>query len=160
MFERGLEVVLRSLDGLGKPVLVVHGNHENAESMGSLCARSTNIKFIHAKLHRLAGLTFFGWGGNGFSAIDAELELYAAAKAEKLKSVQKLVLLCHAPPYKTALDIVAGEHAGSKSIRAFIERFKPIACVCGHIHEGAGVRDRIGRCLVINPGWQGMVLEL
>ena len=163
MFEHGLAQILAALDRLGKPVLVVHGNHESATSMMALCRKTAHIEFIHGRLRRLGRLAFFGWGGNGFSPIDAELELYMRNHADRLKSASaggNLVLLCHAPPYGTTLDLVAGEHAGSKSVRSFIETFGPRACVCGHLHESAGMRDRIGRCVVINPGWHGMTFEL
>jgi Icc-related predicted phosphoesterase len=58
----------------------------------------------------------------------------------------------HTPPLKTTTDrIGSGVHVGSRAVRAFIEEYQPVFCLCGHIHE-ARSQDRIGNTLVINPG--------
>ena len=36
-------------------------------------------------------------------------------------------------------------------MREFIEKYKPLAVITGHIHESAGI-DTIGNTTVINPG--------
>ncbi len=41
--------------------------------------------------------------------------------------------------------------SGAGQSREFIEQQQPLACFCGHIHEGQGI-DRIGDTLIINPG--------
>jgi Icc-related predicted phosphoesterase len=67
------------------------------------------------------------------------------------------VLVSHQPPLNTSADLAQGKtHIGSKAIRAFIEKAKPMICFSGHIHESTGI-DRIGSTRVINPGppWQG-----
>jgi Icc-related predicted phosphoesterase len=52
----------------------------------------------------------------------------------------------------TINDIVhGGRHVGSHAVRAFIEKYQPLACITGHIHEGIGI-DKIGRTQIINPG--------
>jgi Icc-related predicted phosphoesterase len=43
------------------------------------------------------------------------------------------------------------KHAGSKSLRRFIETIQPRLVVCGHIHESAGI-DTIGGTRLVNPG--------
>jgi Icc-related predicted phosphoesterase len=69
----------------------------------------------------------------------------------------------HSPPFGTRLDLIqGGKSAGSRSIKAFIERNQPVLTLHGHIHEspelsGAYI-DRIGKTLSINPGqsaWSG-----
>ena len=53
----------------------------------------------------------------------------------------------------------AGQHVGSRAIRAFIERQEPPLVLGGHIHESPRVstsyRDTIGRTIVANPGQFG-----
>jgi Icc-related predicted phosphoesterase len=72
-----------------------------------------------------------------------------------------LVLICHAPPYRTALDRVRPNlHAGSRSIREFIERHQPDYFFCGHIHEAEGVVIQMGKTRAQNVGKQGYLLEL
>src|SRR5919108_3056108 len=65
----------------------------------------------------------------------------------------RLKIFCpHAPPLDTACDrLPSGEHVGSATIRAFIEREQPDAVLCGHIHE-ARAEDVVGRSKVVNPG--------
>jgi Icc-related predicted phosphoesterase len=58
----------------------------------------------------------------------------------------------HAPPRDTACDrLASGEHVGSATIRAFVEREQPDVVLCGHIHEARGT-DEIGSSKVVNPG--------
>jgi Icc-related predicted phosphoesterase len=72
----------------------------------------------------------------------------------------KVILVTHAPPYNTKVDRINGNLCGNKSIRNFISEVKPVLAVCGHLHETAGKRDKIGKTLVINPGYKGMVIDL
>ena len=50
----------------------------------------------------------------------------------------KTIFLTHAPPYGI-LDDVLGVHAGSRAVLKTIEEKKPLANVCGHIHDKEGV---------------------
>jgi len=84
-----------------------------------------------------------------------------AARLAKFADLDPLVLVCHAPPYGTALDqIRPGLHAGSRAVREFIEKSQPLYFFCGHIHEAEGVEIRIGRTLARNVGKAGYLLEL
>lgn len=73
---------------------------------------------------------------------------------------KKTVFLVHNAPFNTKLDkitskkapkAVRGKHFGSLVARKIIEKYKPLLCVGGHMHEGFGV-DRIGRTLCVNNG--------
>ncbi len=75
------------------------------------------------------------------------------------KSVQqdRAIYIMHSPPFGTRLDLIeGGKPAGSRSIRAFIERHQPRLTLHGHIHESprlsGAYTDRIGETLSINPG--------
>ncbi|MEW5803299.1 MAG: metallophosphoesterase [bacterium] len=62
------------------------------------------------------------------------------------------ILISHAPAINTRVDrVVHGQHAGSRAVREFIERYQPDICVTGHIHEARG-EDVIGRTPIVNPG--------
>ena len=68
-----------------------------------------------------------------------------------------LILVSHQPPVNTINDEVSeGIHVGSKAVRAFIEKYQPLICFTGHIHEGMGI-DTIGKTKIVNPGplWYG-----
>ena len=63
-----------------------------------------------------------------------------------------LVIVTHNPPANTKLDTIAnGMHVGSPGIRAFIEKYKPLLAVSGHIHESAAI-DSVGPTTLVNPG--------
>ena len=71
------------------------------------------------------------------------------------------MLVCHAPPYGTALDqIKAGVHAGSTAVRDFIVKCQPEYFFCGHIHEAQGASVQIGKTLARSVGKAGYLLEL
>ena len=82
---------------------------------------------------------------------------------EKLSvQVQRpFIFVSHCPPFDTPLDILSnGSHAGSISIRRFIERWsndgRLVASLHGHIHESpqisGRIHTRINQTLCINPG--------
>lgn len=73
---------------------------------------------------------------------------------------KKIILVTHAPPYKTRLDKLAGEHCGNKSIRNFIEKSRSDLVICGHLHENFGREDKIKRTRIINPGHFGKVISI
>lgn len=63
-----------------------------------------------------------------------------------------LIVISHNPPKAQTVDSpAAGVHAGSQIFADFIAKTKPLAVLCGHIHEGCGV-EKIGETPVVNPG--------
>ena len=76
---------------------------------------------------------------------------------------KRTIYIMHSPPYGTKLDIIqGGKPAGSRSIKAFIEKNQPLLTLHGHIHEAPELSgtyvERIGKTLSINPGqsiWSG-----
>ena len=81
----------------------------------------------------------------------------------KPMNYKKAIYIMHSPPFGTKLDLIqGGSHAGSRSIKVFIEERQPLLTLHGHIHESPEVSgtyiDRIGETLSINPGqsaWSG-----
>src|SRR5262249_52976134 len=70
----------------------------------------------------------------------------------EVSDAKVLVAVPHMPPIDTAVDRVrSGLHAGSRSVREFLEAKSPQLCLTGHIHEAVG-SDRVGRTLVLNAG--------
>jgi len=89
--------------------------------------------------------------------------------------MQKAILLCHTPPYRTKLDRAALDgkkvdhvpldvHVGSIALRRFIERRQPLVTLHGHVHESARLtgswRDRIGRTHLLSAAHDGPELAL
>lgn len=68
---------------------------------------------------------------------------------------KSLILISHNPPKGQVCDAVNADlHAGSQQFADYITKNQPLAVICGHIHEGAGI-EKIGDTTVINPGSLG-----
>ncbi len=157
IFENGLKESLKLLSKAGKPILIIHGNHENEGDIKKL--KSDLIAPLHNNIFKFQDYLFFGWGDGGFSRVDKELE----NKIKKIKTIlsKNLVLVTHAPPYNTKLDFIPGiGHRGCISINRIIKNTKPKLLICGHLHENFGVFDRIDNTFVTNPGPIGKIIDL
>tara|TARA_Y100000296_G_scaffold38235_1_gene44297 strand:+ start:553 stop:1149 length:597 start_codon:yes stop_codon:yes gene_type:complete len=162
MFSDKLFYFMQQIDSFGKPVMIVHGNHESSEEMKGLAKMLNNTRFIHNTVFQVSkDCVIFGWGGGGFALRDRKFEKSAKNKFKKYCNKKyKTILLTHAPPYGTKLDIVYYEHVGSKSIFEFIYKNKPTYVVCGHIHDCGKRRDVINGVPVLNTGGDGVIIEV
>jgi len=75
----------------------------------------------------------------------------------ELRAEAHSVFVAHVPPFGTRLDLLRDKQpVGSRSIRSWIRRHRPVLSLHGHIHESPQVSgqywDRIGNTLCINPG--------
>lgn len=155
IFEQYLGIILKKLASLKKPLYIIHGNHESENTMKKLCERHNNVFFIHEKIKEFDKFSLAGYGGGGFSQVDKRFEKFA----KKIHG-KNMILMTHAPPYKTKLDHVHNTHVGCKSFRKFITTNNVILAISGHIHETAGKQDKIGNTLLVNPGPFGVIIEL
>ena len=134
------------------------GNMDKAEVTDLLNTEGINI---HAGVRLLApGLAAIGIGGSTPTPFGTPSEFSEASYTawleacwpEAKKLADQVLLVSHNPPKNTKCDIIGmGIHVGSEAVRAFIEKYQPSLCVCGHIHE-ARAMDAIGATEVINPG--------
>lgn len=82
----------------------------------------------------------------------------------QLEAFKFRIVMCHAPPYGTNLDLSRDwyiknrqiqreilRHVGCKSIYKLVSRYPPDIGLFGHVHESGGT-CRIGRTLCVNPG--------
>lgn len=73
------------------------------------------------------------------------------------KDERRTIYVMHSPPFGTQLDLIqGGQHAGSRSIKSFIEERQPLMTLHGHIHESPKISgaflDTVGVTLSVNPG--------
>ncbi|MFZ3199742.1 MAG: metallophosphoesterase [Candidatus Acidiferrales bacterium] len=166
-FSRDLERPAEVLGPLGGRVWLLPGNHETHEQTRALCQKFGFVDF-HRQVRRVEsahGAIYFA--GLGYSNITpfntpgeySEEEIAGALAA--FDGIQPLYLIVHFPPQGTKLDEFApGKHAGSPALRAWVEREQPAKLFCGHIHETAGLTDRLGATECRNVGKQGYMLEI
>lgn len=159
IFEHHLENTLKKLAELGKPLIIIHGNHEREDLLKKACAKYKNVEFLHKKIKKIGNVLFVGYGGGGFSRIDEGFEQFVRNITKKIKK-DKIVLLTHGPPYGTKLDYIYQHHAGCMSYRKFILKNKnTILALSGHLHETTCAKDKLNNALLLNPGPFGMVIE-
>ncbi len=159
IFEHEIEAIMAEMNNMGKPVLFIHGNHEDDLIVEYLCKKFKNLKFIHKKHYEIDGVVFLGYGGGGFSMIDKEFEKHSK-KFEKAMKGKKTILMLHGPPYGTKADIIMGDHVGNESFTKFIKKNQPEIVLCGHLHENFHVKSKIKKSVVINPGPDGEIIEI
>jgi len=162
-WSRGLEACGKILQTRGEQVYVLPGNHESSQEIAAMCARF-GLHDFHGRHWEAGKWQIAGLGYSSptpFHTPGEYSEPELAERLERFAELSPLVLICHAPPYGTALDRVRpGLHGGSTAVRDFIERHQPEYFFCGHIHEAEGVAIEIGRTRARNVGKRGFLLEL
>jgi Icc-related predicted phosphoesterase len=167
-FRRGLDRCGEVLKPLGDSLWVLPGNHETHDDTRDFCQRFGFIDF-HRQVRSLpSALGPTQWAGLGYSNITpfntpgeySEEEIADAVSA--FDGIEPpIYLVVHFPPHNTKLDEFApGKHAGSPALRAWVERVQPAYLFCGHIHETAGLTDRLGSTQCRNVGKHGYALEI
>ncbi len=136
-------------------IFFVPGNMDSPEL--SSWSRS-DLKNLHGHCEPFGGYTLTGLGGSVRTPFNTPFELTEREVAQLLSQatskceIERLLLISHSPPKNTSLDRTRlGIHAGSNSVRQFIESKKPMLVVCGHIHEAQGI-DKMGETVIVNPG--------
>ena len=141
-FGQGFRSALNILMKADKPLLIIHGNHEEEREVSHL--RLKNIIPFHRKPHRIGNYLFLGHGGGGFSIIDRKLEQRLPQFKEKIQPSDKVILVTHGPPYNTELDYMPlYGSVGCRSITKAIKELKPHLFLCGHIHENFYFRQKL-----------------
>jgi uncharacterized protein len=160
---RGLDRCGEVLQSRGDRVYVLPGNHESADQVAAMCARY-GLHDLHGRHFEAGAWHVAGLGYSNptpFNTPGEYSETQIADRLSRFADLKPLVLICHAPPYKTTLDRIRdGLHAGSRSVAEFIERYQPAYFFCGHIHEAEGIRARLGTTQAFNVGKNGYLLEL
>ena len=162
-FGRSLDACGPFFKEFGGSAWVIPGNHETDAQNSSFCSRFGLTDF-HRQLRRLGSVNWAGLGYSNPTPFDTPgeyTEEEIAEALEKFRGLSPLYLVVHFPPHGTRLDEYApGQHAGSPTLRAWVEREQPEMLFCGHIHECAGRSDQIGRTRCLNVGKLGYILDL
>ncbi len=159
ILRKNLHVCLYALREIGRPTVLVPGNHESAEELEELCGNWPQAHVLHGAGAEIQGVQFFGIGGGipttpfgpwSYDFTEEEAEgLLAACPPE-------CVLVSHSPPKSVVDGSSLGKSLGSTAVRAAVERLHPLLVVCGHIHQDAGRTAYIGETPVVNAGPEGI----
>jgi Icc-related predicted phosphoesterase len=77
---------------------------------------------------------------------------------EKIKNLKKKVMITHEPPLGSKIELLG--FPGSEGVRKAIDKFKPDILICGHIHEGGGLIEQIGKTKVMNVSRTPTIFEI
>lgn len=161
-FEMKLEGIIGELKKAEKPIIMVPGNEESIATLDFLVELySPSVYNIHAYAIRFGDVGIVGIGGatrvGPHFVTEREVWESLVKGFQKIKDKKIKIILAHEPPDNTKLSLKFG---GSKALREFIEKYSPDIVICGHIHESQGMIDIIGKTIIINPGPEGMVIDL
>lgn len=162
-FGRGLDRCATPLASLGERLWVLPGNHETHAETRAFCRQHGFVDF-HRQVRPVGATHWAGLGYSNITPFDTPGEYSEEEIAQALgafEAVRPLYLVVHFPPHGTKLDEFApGKHAGSPTLRRWVERVQPVYLLCGHIHEATGRTERIGETQCVNVGKQGYLLEI
>jgi Icc-related predicted phosphoesterase len=160
---RGIDQVGPILQRRAGRVYVIPGNHESVRDIETLASRYALHNF-HGSRMQVAGYWIGGLGYSNPTPFNTPGEYSEEELRERLQPFEELdplVMICHCPPLGTALDRIRdGVHAGSSSVKEFIDRAQPRYFFCGHIHEAEGAVVQLGKTHGVNAGKRGYLLEL
>ena len=159
--EREFKDVIKPFTDLKKQVLLIPGNHESVVTTDLLAEIYSPAKSIHGYSFIRGNVGIFGAGGADIGIhIINDAEIYKLLKKgnESVKNLEKKILVTHIHPEGTKSEFSGFK--GSKAVRKAIETFKPNIAICAHIHEAAGVEDKIGNTRVINVSRKGKIFEI
>ena len=159
-------LIVEPLQAAGVPVLAVCGNCDQPAVEEYF--REIDID-LDRRAREVGGVRFVGLSGGlpfgdlPYERTEEDYERVAAEAFDNAAAVEgrPTILVSHQPPFGTACDLARGNHVGSRSVRAAIERHQPDLVFSGHIHEAIGA-DTIGPTRVVNPGpwFQGRFLVI
>ena len=172
--KRWIELAEEKLDGSGAEVYISGGN-DDQPFVEDLLRRSNAFidpEMEIVKVRDNYEMITCAWTNptpwhTSREASEEELTGKLDRMASGVMAVESCIFNIHVPPIDSGLDlsqkldeslrpIFSGGQpvmfgAGSRAVRAAIERYQPLLGLHGHIHESRGA-SRIGRTLCLNPG--------
>lgn len=143
-----------------KKTLIIHGNHDSIETIKEIEKAYKNATNIHKKNKIINEIGFFGSGTTDWGFIEDSKKLFKELNEshKKIKNIEKKILITHSPPKDSAIEKMG--FPGSYAVRKAIKEFKPKFLICGHIHEGGGLIEKIDETTVINAARTPIIFEI
>lgn len=143
-----------------KPALIIPSNHESEETIQMWEKMYPNLKNIHKKNFKKDDVGFFGSGTVDWGFKEDSKKVFEELKNshEKIKNLKKKVMITHCPPAGSAIEELG--FPGSYGIKKAIDKFSPDVLICGHIHEGGGLIEKIKNTKVINVARTPTIFEI
>lgn len=153
--------IIKPFKDKNQRVLILPGNWDSFATTEFL-AQFYGVKNIHGYSAVYENVGFFGAGGAegpGPGSVTERELLENLDKAHRnLEGIQKKIMITHMHPAGSKSEFSGV--AGSDSITKAIKKFNPDFLLHGHIHEGSGLEETIGKTKVINVGREGKIIEI
>lgn len=162
-FESSIEGIIGPFVKANKPVFLIPGNHETVATANVLAQMYPNTKNIHGYAVKINDIGIFGAGGANIGIHSLkEKEIFDLLKQgnDNLKNINKKIMVTHMHPQGTIIEKMSSFVPASKAVRRAIEKFQPDIAIHGHIHEAAGLEDRIGKTRIINVARKECIFEI
>jgi len=143
-----------------KQVLLIPGNHESLATTNFLAEMYPNTKNIHGYSFIKDNLGIFGAGGGDVVNVTPDKEIFSALQRghEKVKDLNKKIMVTHMHPQGSKAEFSGFK--GSKAVKRAINKFHPDVLISAHIHEAAGIEEKIGKTKVINVSRKAKIFEI
>ena len=160
-FGREFEGIVAPFAALGKPVLLVGGNHDDPDRIEDLAAE---YGAIHLEGYGaiVDGVGFIGSRGFRFGRFRHDTASVEASmrRAARYARAERLVSMTHVHPSGTEMSGLSVYVQGSETIERLIRELKPSVHVCGHVHEGAGLVEELGETKVVNVSGTPTIIDI
>ncbi len=144
-----------------KQVLMIPGNHESVATIDFLSQMYPSTKNIHGYSFKKRDLGIFGAGtvdwGIG-TAKNSEIFNLLKKGNEETRNLKKKIMVTHMHPRGSKAEFSGFK--GSAAVKKAIKEFKPDIAICSHIHEAAGIEEKMGKTKVINVSRKAKIFEI
>jgi len=147
----------------GKKVLLIPGNHETLATADFLAEMYPNTTNIHGYAIKVGDVGIFGAGSANiglFQIPDNEMFSILKQGYEKIKGLNKKIMVTHVHPSNSKMEKFTQFFSGSNAVTKAIKTFKPDIAICSHVHEAEGIEEKIGSTRVISVGKKGKIIEI
>jgi len=140
--------------------LIIPSNHETEGTIKIWEKEYPNLKSLHNKPFKKGDIGFFGSGTVDWGFKEDSEKIFEELKNshEKIKNFKKKVMVTHCPPSRSSIELMGFQ--GSYGIEKAIKKFSPDILICGHIHEGGGLIEKIHKTKVINVSRTPTIFEI
>jgi len=151
--------LLKPFKQKNQKVVFVPGNWDTKETAETL-SKLYGVKNIGEHYVKYGDVGIFGIGSEDWQLHLDEEKTFKKLKKdfEKIKDLEKKIMISHLHAAGTKSELSGIE--GSKALKKAIEEFQPDIFISGHIHEGEGLSEKIGKTKVINVGKTGRIIEI
>jgi Icc-related predicted phosphoesterase len=149
------EGLLEPFSNAKQKVLFIPGNCDFSDEKDFLTEHG---KCIHNYYVTYNGVGIAGIGNPNWKLELEEKDFNSIKRNFEMMKAKKKILVSHLHARGTRAEFSG--IPGDKILLRATKEFKPDLLISGHIHEGEGLEDKIGKTRVVQVGKRGTVLEI